>query len=351
MGEKSTQSNGMKRRTYLRTVGAVGLTLGSAQTVGAEHTNDDTVELVLTRTSEGPAKTREVPAAWHNQVRTAKARAKDLEQKLLSNPGVASVGVGVGESSIGGLREKVIKVGLTGTSTRASIPEQVDGVSVEVETNEGRNYQCYEGSYSPLRGGISIESGSGATGSICCRCWANGWRIFTVRHIFTDTGLPCGSIPDDGAYRNGTRIGTIKGSSVEHDAIWIQTNDNFTMSDGIVDESEDIAGWVTESGLDTYSSDGTTMHKRGITTCKETYTIDSYNKTYDNGCGTIHQDLVDYNGNSDPGDSGGTIYLKGDSDGKAWLTSPLSGELDSNIDVFGSAAYAIKNQDAVQDFD
>jgi hypothetical protein len=268
---------------------------------------------------------------------------------------VASIGIGTGESTIGGLKEKVLQLNLKGESATANIPEHVDGIDVQVKTNASTEYySCYEKTYETLKGGISLSSDYG-TGSACCRVYKGGTPyLLTARHVFTDDGTPCGNTGSN-AYQGANFVGDVEGSKSTHDSLWININDQVSLSDGIIDESADVKGWVTQSGLDTYSSDGTTLHKRGVETCKGSYTVDSYDNSLSNNCGN-HTAVVDYNGDGGPGDSGGIIYFVSDK-GNAFVSSLLSGgrTVDcgyfcSKEVVFGSAAYAMNNQYGL-DFD
>lgn len=349
MDEKSNSDRAsvISRRNYLKSASALGISAVGIQSV---HAEGDSTELIVTRSSEGPAETRVVPTEWYTQTQKAKQKAEELENQLLNQPGVVSIGIGIGNSTIGGLKEKVIQVGLEGESTVASIPEHVGGIDVQVKANVSTEYQCYEGPYDTLRGGIALDSDYGS-GSACCRVYRNGTPyLLTARHVFTDDGSRCGNTGNGYAYQGINYIGSEKDSKPHHDSLWINvTNDDVTLSDQIIDESAYVEGWVTQAGLDTYSSDDTTLHKRGISTCKETYTVDSYDNTLNIDCGE-HTEVVYYNGNSDAGDSGGIIYFISD-EGKAYVSGLLSGEVTvdcgwycSDTYTFGSAAYAMNSQ-------
>lgn len=336
----------ISRRQYLKTASALGLGAVGVQSV---HAEGDRTKVVVTRDADGPVDTRAVPTKWYDHTQRARTKSDALKEQLLSQSDVASVGIGTGESTIGGLKEKVIEVSLKGESTTANIPEHVDGIDVRVNTNESTEYHCYENTYDTLKGGISLSSSYG-TGSACCRVYRDGTPyLLTARHVFTDTGTPCGSTGSS-AYQGSNYIGSVQGSRTRHDSLWIDvTNSDVSLSDSIVDETADVRGWVTQSGLDTYSSDGTNLQKRGINTCKETYTVDSYDNTVNLNCGS-QKKVVHYNGDSGSGDSGGPIYYVSD-EGEAFVSGILSGErsvscgvfCSKNV-VFGSAAYAMNNQ-------
>jgi len=349
MDEKSSTGSGVlfSRRKYLKTASALGISAIGVQSV---HAKGDRTEVVVTRDSDGPVGTRIVPTEWYNQTQKARRKSNELKEQLLNHPDVASIGIGTGDSTIGGLKEKVIELSLEGDSTSANIPEHVDGTNVEVKTNASTEFQsCYEKTYDPLRGGISVSSDY-ESGSACCRVYKGGTPyLLTALHVFTDTTGPCGNTGDGNAYQGINFIGNIAGSRTNHDSVWININDQVSLNDGIVDESANVKGWVTQSGLDTYSSDGTTLHKRGVTTCKDTYTVDSYDNSISLSCGN-QTEVVYYNGNAEKGDSGGIIYFISDA-GNAFVSGLLSGTRTvdcgyfcSNDVVFGSAAYAMNNQ-------
>lgn len=348
MDDESKDESGVpfSRRKYLKAASALGISAVGVQSV---HAEGDRTELVVTRNSDGPVGTRVVSTKWYNQAQKAKGEANTLKRQLLGHSDVASIGIGTGDSTIGGLKEKVIEISLERDSTSASIPEHVDGIDVRVKSNASTEFQCYEDTYDTLQGGISIRSDY-ESGSACCRVYKGGTPyLLTALHVFTDTEGPCGSTGDGTAYQGLNLVGSVEDSKTSHDATWININDQVSLSDGIIDESANVKGWVTQSGLDTYSSDGTTLHKRGVSTCKENYTIDSYDNSFNLNCGNMTE-VVHYNGDSERGDSGSIVYFISDA-GNAFVSGLLSGRRTvdcgyfcSKDVAFGSAAYAMNDQ-------
>ena len=338
------------RRGFTALAGSTALaTLG---VFSASARNSNKKELVITRTSDGPGLKETVPQEWYDHSKKAREKAQRMKEEKLNKPGVVSVGVDLGEAAIGGLRRKTIGIGVEGDGSPAQIPEHVDGIPVKVRQNASPKYECYDGSYSSLRGGIAIDArnNGNADSSITCRAWDDGWKILTARHLLTDNYKPCGSINDADIHRNGSKIGTEYDNASEYDAVWLDVDDDHFMSSKIVDESEEIIGWVTKDGIDLHSSDGTTHHFRARVTCSEECTIGGYDQTVSEDCGT-QESVVIYNGSSEDGDSGGIRYFKGDDDddGDAWLTSIHSGT--KNDIPFGSAGYAIKENTGISSFD
>lgn len=351
----SDRRRSINRRRYLKATGALGLGVGGVERVAA---GGDTTEVVVARTRAGPAETRRVPTKWYEHTRRARDRLDDVRGRFGRRQGVASVGLGTGEGTIGGLKEKKIEVHLDGSRVPANLPDQAGGIPVDVANGSSGRYLCYTGSYDPLRGGISIENGEGTEATACCRVWDGGEPcLLTVRHLFTDGPEPCDSIPDAYAYRHGDRIGVFKDNIKKHDAFWVSLFSGYSVSDDIVAETATVEGWVTQSGLDTFSSDGTTLRKRGIDTCKETYTIRSYGNTLNTSCNPNHQDVVFYEGgDANPGDSGSPVYYVADGGG-AFLSSILSAIHYVDCGFFctkevyaGSAAHAIQDESGI-DFD
>lgn len=115
-------SSVISRRRYLQTVSALGVSAVSAQSTRAEG---DVTEIVVTRDSDGPVGTRVVPTKWYNHTQKTRKTSDSLKQRLLGHTDIASIGIGTGESTIGGLKEKVIEVSLEGKRTPSTVGSYV----------------------------------------------------------------------------------------------------------------------------------------------------------------------------------------------------------------------------------
>lgn len=344
----------IKRRTYMSNLGAVGVGLGPVLSVREEG---DRKEIVVTRNADGPTETTRVPLDWYRHMKHAEKVADRLTDHLINEPGVASVGIGTAESSIGGMRRKAIEVGLHGDSTPVAIPDRVEGIPVQVDRNVSVEYHCYTGSYNTLKGGISCEDPDGVVeGNICCRVYDGGnEHILTVRHLFTSDESACtdGHTVFEGTsvYRNGNSIGTIADGSVEHDIVWATPDSNNDINGRIVDESAPVSGHVTKSGVSTFASNSQSVDFRGRKSCQTTHNVQSYDNTLSCDSGVVLTELIHFDSSDlvELGDSGGPFYHV-NSSGDACITGILSGVRNVNCGgfscdavAFGAAAYAINN--------
>lgn len=353
-GSASGDSTG--RRTYLKGLGATGIGLGILPTVRG---GGNRKEIVLTRKDERPTETAHVPMKWYQHTKHAEMVGEELTNQLIDEPGVASVGIGTGESSIGGLRRKVVEVGLHGDATTTAIPERIRGIPVRVNEDLSINYQCYTGSYKTLQGGISChdppDDGTARQGTICCRVYDGGKEhLLTARHLFTSDGTGCTdggtSFAGTSVYRDGAVVGTIADGSVEHDIVWAEIDSDNDINGDIVQEKAPVGGHVTKDGLSTFASDSQSVDFRGVASCENTFTVDSYDNSFSCDSGVVLTELVYYDASdfTEDKDSGGPIYYV-NSSGEACITGILSGivhDVDCGFlctkDVeFGAAAYAI----------
>lgn len=56
-------------------------------------------------------------------------------------------------------------------------------------------------------------------------------RPMTARHISTDNGVPCGSLPTNSVYRNGDKIGSIVHDSQKHDMVLVDLDSGYSLND------------------------------------------------------------------------------------------------------------------------
>lgn len=337
--EKGIESS---RRKYLKGIGITGVGMAGYAAQSSASSND-TTEIVTLRDSDGPVETEKVSTEWWEQVQTARKVRDGLEKRYEDENDIVLVGLTVGERSIGGKLMKQVRVGTRGPSTNVNIPEEVDGVSIVVENDVSMDWEaCYLNNYDPAKGGVALNSDYGG-GSACCAAYKDGNQyMMSARHVFLDSGNGCDNTEAQGEpmYQVEDYFGDVSDEYLEHDSVFVTPASDEGVSDGIVNESAPIEGWVTQSGLDSFSSDGTTVKGRFAASCTATAQIDSYDNTYSCSNNALLTELVELDGDyTQGGDSGGIIYFVSDK-GNAFVVNLHSGDLVDNHSS-GAAAYAI----------
>lgn len=346
-----TSRKQLLRRSYLKGIGAISTTALVANREVSAAKGSKT-EVVTLRNSDGPVKTRQVPKRWKQHTETAHKVRDSLEEQFLRKEGIVRVGIGQDETATGRLLNKTVEIGIIGGSTEHDIPERVNGVPVRVSKYETgvRFTGCYDKEYSTAKGGVSV-GGTVCAGSAFARGEKDGTEyLLTARHIFnTDcSGCKDGGISHEGKEltqtQGGDRFGVVKDGSVEHDMVAVKPDSDEDIDNGIVDESAQINGWITKSGYDTYSSDGTVLNGRADEMCTKDFTVKNYDESIScSSSNIIVTEQAKLNGLINNGDSGGIVYFVSDK-GNAFVGNILSGDNGSDRS-FGAAAYAMNNLD------
>jgi hypothetical protein len=343
------------RRTALKTLGVTAGATGVGPLLDTASASGDTVTIVTKKSGDEVVETREVSRRWYTQAKRARQVSDTLSDSLLNHDDVFSVGIGIGDSHIDGLRSKKVDVRLASKTTDAYIPSEVDNVEVDI-VNRGDSLKpyCYEQDYDPLRGGI-VTSGPHHTGSMCCRVSKDGTQyMLSARHLFVDDN---DGVCDSGsystvnrdAYQNGDKFGTVFEDSTERDTALIEVDPDGSRdstSRWIVDQSGGVCARMTQNGLDYYASSGDYINMRGITTCQGQCQIQSY----DNSVGCPDTNLVlteqvfydDYC--AGPGDSGGPVYS--DNSGELVVAGIITGGLSDGT-VTGASASGMNQYDDI----
>lgn len=348
-----TDTTPATRRRFLGALGVSGLgvtEMGSLLTGG-----DDTVTLVVAKLGDRPLRTETVPAPWYRQTRRAERVRDRLERTLLPEPGVSSVGVGLGDRSIGGYTTKAVTVGTRPGGADVTIPDEVDGVPV-VE-NRGETFEftdCYINDYDPVIGGVAIEDlDTDSRAATCCRCYRDGtYYMLTVRHLFSSGACDdtfSGEIGSD-VYQNLDYFGTVDDTYTEHDSALVKLDPNGKrsgLSPDVVDSTVEIAGRVTKSGVSTMQSNGSQVDRRGLASCTDTHQIEAYDQSLScSDTAIILTEQIFLDGTANNGDSGGPAY-DDDGDSTANLVNMISGNTTSGY-IFGASAYGMHNLQDLQ---
>lgn len=363
------QHSGVSRRRLLRTIAA-----GVGSTATALYINSDDVEAAASdevpivigfeskdpdrpHESFGPVK-KNVPADWYNDLQRAEDVNEKVKNRYLMREGV--VGIGVSPGSYGGENSSVFVdilpkyIGELG----GEIPEQVDGVPIEVQERS----EITPDGHSPCDSGNSncnnYDTRPGIPGGFVC--WGdrdqgqgtfmsrmydeNGNRRFaTASHLFTGSDANGTDIwhPDD----NSNVVATVVRTHCYQDfVLGKEKNGNYPQRriDGA--NPEPVNGQFTKTGVQDLKAQGEYIHKIGVTSCKTCGLIESADYTHTGyGC-TPKDGQVKWGEGDDsqPGDSGAPVYhVNPNNSSYQWI---VSFDLWSGCcSAGGTGAWKIKN--------
>lgn len=343
MNQNSDELGQQNRRNYLKNIGlsSVGLVGLSTYPVAA---GGGATEIITLRNRDGPVETESVPTEWWETEIDARQAREELLDQVAGNENIATVGLSNSDRTIDGRYVKHIQVGVKGSKTNANLPNQINGVPIQIVEHEKTEWQCYTNDYDPVEGGVAIQTNY-AEASACCAVYNSGTYLMSARHIFNSqvNGCVTGN-PEIGEPANQYTdyFGDVVDSYAEHDTAFIEPMSDESVSNAIVNESAPIKGWVTQNGLASYSSNGTPIKGRFKRSCTATGTIDSYDNFVVCSNGRHTTEVVEMDAAyTQLGDSGG-IWYRVNPNGNAFVANIQSGLLVDNHSS-GSAAYAIRN--------
>lgn len=268
---------------------------------------------------EDVARTREVSREWYNDALRAREVKSELTDTQGSGNEIRSIGVTVLDNRIDGLRSHGVEINLP-RSDQNAVPNEIDGVPIVKRDLGEFEGTCYQGNSENIKGGHGHNwyntDGDRFNASLCCRVEKNNTKyMMACRHVFIDDGRDndnCSSEDVTGEYwyKDGDLMGDVEYGYQNHDMTLLRNWSDKELSDWIVDTSGSISGRVTKDGLDYLASNDVTVHKRGITTCKESGGIESYGNTDFCGNGNYVSGVVNTSIESKDGDSGGPVFHK-----------------------------------------
>lgn len=347
------------RRDALRmaaSVGALG-TVTSVPGVVAGSTGKE-VEIV-THVSQGkPVKTKTVPKSWVQHLEAARRAKQQITKQHRENSAVKIVSLIRSKDTFGGKRGFTIKIEVAPNQTSPNVPSQANGIPTKIQdfTERIPQYCTGDDSYDDLPGGVII--GGGATTG--CRVHfdydsdgtSEGF-LWTAAHIFGSD--VCDYSSGTTVYQKGDPWGHIKVDNVPNDSVFVRPKSGYSIDGQIneTNESLNVAGYVSKSGLADMVADGVSVYKTGIRTGTNEGTVIGTGVTdMDRSCVDYEDEGVNIDVYTLQGDSGGPIY--DEVNGNAYMigitstghrpTSYPNCELDDMLGrVEGPSAYHIAN--------
>jgi hypothetical protein len=327
------------RRSALKSFGISVLGVGAVPVVSASKM----VTVVTGRSGSEPVATRRVPRRWHEHAKAARRVKANLSQRYAANDAVVDVAIGRGSSKIGDLWTNTVEVDVRrGVASSLSLPDSVEGVAVNANAvdradNEIDLHFCTNmGDYDGVVGGVECraiqdrDDDLDSTATICCPVKKGSTQYALVsNHMFLQDNSQCEGNWDKRLYQDDANdyIGEVERYNQELDYALVKPYDpNMTMQNRIVGESwgnGSIVGHATKDALQIYMSGDTPVYKMGVSTGRQSGTIDRIDASYTNYCPTINGDGIKTTATSATGDSGGPHYV----------TTKLDGVLITSIHV------------------
>lgn len=137
------------RRKMLKNMGAGATAVGIGSGVVIASDRGDSI--TITRDKNGPVREKSVPRKWNEHRKRARAATERFSQTHSDTPGIKLIGKGRGPDTFGGKRGFQINVRVEPNEFKGSLPEQVDGIPVNVNTDL------------PVDEGLAACSGSAGT--------------------------------------------------------------------------------------------------------------------------------------------------------------------------------------------
>jgi hypothetical protein len=361
----------VNRRTALQTISSGTATLaGIGSAVNVVGADGPTQKIVVLAEGDRSAESRSVSQQWYRHVETARRVNERLKSKYLDQSDVVRVGIGLGDTRIGGLRSHEIVVGIDSEAnsqkddaTPTTVPEEVEGIPVRTEeasrtvpTCGEPKDDCYMGSYVSY-GGLAVESymnggDDGFYGTSCCRVILNGTKyLMTARHLFTESENKCaddfGSDPQlylDG----GSFVGKPEHYYKDSDVALVNPSGTDITNEVSDEPGKGVVGRVTGDGLSYLSSTGDIIEKRGRCSCRTDGRIKEFGTSESCGLLSSIDGIVTSSLTQKKRDSGGIVYFEPDTSTEdLYMVNLAMGHPhnDTSRTIGTSGDYMYKNHD------
>lgn len=228
---------------------------------------------------------------------------------------------------------------------RGSLPEQVNGVPINVSTVEERKLSnCNEEHYpnSPPAG-VRCGPSSSTYGTLASPLFKNGNRYFcTNHHLF-------GGSPDNEKLHqySSEAIGKITDYDCHDDYIAAEPINGYSPTRDIVDTNLHTWGHYTKTGVQNLAGKSATVHKQGVKTCHTKGSVQGIGSaTSDTLDCALRKDQVHWGNQGDmgDGDSGSIAYKATGNENRALVVCLNAGRtayIDPSDYVWGTGAYHI----------
>lgn len=301
----------VSRRTALKIAGSGAVSLAGVGLVGATN-NDDTVEITVSRNSEGPLKRKQVPRSWYNHLRQVRKVTGEISSEYNHRAGVISVGYVQGDERIGGKHSFAVEVEVNPDEFDGNIPDQRENVPVTVteSATSGPIPACYNyDDYSSVPGGVTLEGDGLGTSGFKVTDDDDNPGMLTANHLW-------GNCADSGGQR-AEQNGDFLGEVIDHDpdadfAVVDDQSSSKSLDDQIKEEDSfrwEISGWKTDNGIADLIESGEDVRSMGVTTGLTKGPVKKKSRS-PNGpsCIDLEGEAVKLDIDTGQGDSGGPTY-------------------------------------------
>lgn len=343
----------LKRRDVLKKSGGAIAAL-SMVPASVEASSDDTTIIVTDEYKGDPLAKEEVPTEWYQQVKNARTHQDALSSQYSDESWLVSVTRKPSDDRIGDLNAFKLEIGVTSSQEAPNfLPEQIDGIPIEVVEEEPPTQECST-TCSCVKGGTTVDT-EGPNGlhahSGCATIEHPNYSdlcYLTCAHGMGD----CGDNISSNEIRackdsNSELIGYVDEWGWDLDWAFAEEATLASISgldNGIISASYDVSGHVTENGIDQMIADSSTAEKFGMKTCNTSGVLDGVaNWEY---CSAGQEDWVKNTANSDGGDSGGVHFRERDSYNITTVIGVHHGSTSNHS--WSGAAYRLNNKHSIE---
>lgn len=311
MKENNRRLEAVSRRTALKVAGSGAVSLAGVGLISAAK-NDDTVEITVSRNSEGPLKRKRVLQSWYNHLQQVRKVTDEVASEYNHRAGVISVGYVQGEDRIGGKRSFAVEVEVNPDEFDGSVPEQRDNVPVTVteSATSGPMPACYNyDDFSSVPGGVTLEGDGLGTSGFEVTDENDDSGMLTANHLW---GI-CADSGGERAEQNGNFLGEVISHDTDADfAVVDDQSDSKSLNDEIKQEGSvrwDISGWKTEDGIADLIESEEDVRSMGVTTGLTKGPVKKKSqRPYNPSCIDLEGEAVKLDIDTGQGDSGGPTY-------------------------------------------
>lgn len=338
------------RRNYLKnSVGA-----GLFATFGLNRNRK--TKIPFAKSGDKVVEWREVSKKWDRHRKQVEKVLASKEDELMG-PGISGIGIARSKDKIGGGRKFGIEVErdpkVNVTSVESKAVSNKSGVDINVVESDDPEMYCYDNNYDEIKGGATIN---GEATIACAVEYGGNKRALTARHVVSSDGTACGNVDDnpdedDLIYQpdDPSSFGLPAEDWENIDTALISHNRNNTKY--IFGESQDIEGYVSESGISYKAGHNIGTEGRGHRSCQFNVEIEKYDQTKRiDGC-TIENLIAGNSSEAGPGDSGGPVFEpSGYYKKTVYMCGHVTGGDQSQNTVYAPASYALNDKGVIFDW-
>jgi hypothetical protein len=364
----------MKRRSIIkRTGGIAGGILGIGPVSGSVRSVNNKVCIPSHLSNGESIRYMKVNANWWNYSQRVNKVREQVVNLFLGDEDVQKIEETARDEELGNTGMRTADITVYGApesslgDIQSKVPEEVDGVPINVDKYPGSIDTAYKKDYDPITGGVVGNDGSNSTFTICCRVdYSDYLRMLYPRHPFSadkdysgSDGIPgrceTGDV-DRAAYQNDDYVGNTDNDWQKHDIAVVGLDlegERSGVDNTIVEQVGSIEGVISSSRLD-YIKDNrfdSPIKKRGIATGKREGNILGTHGTKDcsNSGASDMQEILRTSNLQKSGDSGGPRYevlQSSTTDYDLYIAGPAT-QANFNSESNGVAAWYINQETGI----